>query len=140
MDTELVAMDAPPGRFLRQLDFGNQAAARRVRTHEPDASRFAYAAAPAVTTDHVLRATPHTIRQDDIDAGLVLHDSHDFPPPVDRHTEPRHPVRENALDVCLPQSEHVVVPAGEVAEVELYQRKSQRRVRLAFREKTIRDA
>ena len=54
----------------------------------------------------------------DVDAGVVLREARHFMSAIDRHRQLVDPAGEDALDVALPQREHVVVPGGKVADVQ----------------------
>ena len=54
----------------------------------------------------------------DVDAGVVLRETRHLASAIDRHRQLADPFGQDALDVVLPQPEHVVVPGGKVADVQ----------------------
>ncbi len=59
-----------------------------------------------------------TIGERDVDAGRVLREARHFTSAIDRHRQFADPFGEYALDVVLPEPEHVVVPGRKVADVQ----------------------
>ena len=58
------------------------------------------------------------VGQLDVDAGVVLRETRHFTSAIDRHRQLADPLGQDALDMVLPQPEHVVVPGGKVADVQ----------------------
>jgi hypothetical protein len=77
MDAERILVK-PPLRLLRQLDFGNQPAHRRIPSWELDAGGLANQAAAAIAPDEILRPERLTVGDRDVDAGVVLRETRDF--------------------------------------------------------------
>ena len=105
-----------PFRLLGHLDLGDQPARRRIPPGELDAGGLADQAAASVAPDEILRPQRLAVGQRDVDAGVVLREAGDLEAVVDRHLQLADPAGEDALDVVLPQPEHVVVPGREVAD------------------------
>ena len=105
-------------RLLVHLDLGDHPAGRRIQPGEVDAGGLADQAAPAVAPDEVLGSDGWTLGQFDVDAAVVLHEAHHLAATKDRNPELADPVSQDGLELALPQCEHVVVAAGEVADVQ----------------------
>jgi hypothetical protein len=71
---------------------------------------------------------------------VVLRESCHLAPAIDRHRQLVDPIREQALDVALPQREPVVVAGREVADVEADVRESRDLRNLPLREEAVGDA
>ena len=74
--------------------------------------------ASSVAADEIFRPQRLAVGQLDVDAGVVLREARHFTSAIDRHRQLADPVGQDALDVVLPQPEHVVVPGGKVADVQ----------------------
>src|SRR5262249_49702188 len=96
-----------------------QRAARRIPPGELDAGCLANQAAPSVAPDEILGPQRLAAGQLDVDPGVVLCEGCHRTSAVNRHRQLIDPAREDALDVILPQSEHVVGRGGEVADAHL---------------------
>jgi hypothetical protein len=75
----------------------------------------------------------------DVDAGVVLREARHVAPAVGGDGQLADPGRQDALDVVLPERQHVVVPAGKVAEVERDRREAGVLTHLSFREEAFGD-
>jgi hypothetical protein len=117
MDAERILVK-PPLRLLGHLDFGDQPARRRIPPGEFDAGCLANQAAATIAPDEILRPERLTVGERDVDAGVVLRKPRHFPSAIDRHPQLADPLGQDALDMVLPQLEEVVVPGGEVADVQ----------------------
>jgi hypothetical protein len=71
-----------------------------------------------VAADEILRPQTLAIGHLDVDAGVVLCEPSHLACAVDRHRQLTDPVGKDALDMVLPQAEHVIVPGGKVADVQ----------------------
>ena len=127
-------------RLLVHLDLGDHPAGRGIQPGEVDAGCLADQAASSVAADEVLRSERRVVGQLDIDAGVVLREAHHLAATKDRNPELSDPVGQDALEVALPQREHVVVAGGEVADVQGDQGEPVRRDDLPRREEPFRDA
>jgi hypothetical protein len=117
MDTKGTAVDAPFG-CLGHLDLSDQVAGRRIRSRERDARGLADETASAIAPDEILRPQRPAVAERDIDAGVVLCEAVHLDAVEDGHSQFADPASEDALDVVLPQPEPVIVPGGEVADVQ----------------------
>ena len=117
MDAERILVKPPP-RLLGHLDFGDQPARRRIPPGELDTGCLANQAAAAIAPDEILRPERLTVGERDVDAGVVLRETRHFTSAIDRHRQLADPLGQDALDMVLPQPEHVVVPSGKVADVQ----------------------
>ncbi len=117
MDADRILVN-PPLRLLGRLGFGDQPARRRIPPGELDAGCLANQAAAAVAPDEILRPERPAVGERDVDAGVVLRETRYFTSAIDRHRQLADPLGQDALDVVLPQPEHVVVPSGKVADVQ----------------------
>ncbi len=117
MDAERILVK-PPLRLRGHLDFGDQPARRRIPPGELDAGCLANQAAAAIAPNEVLRPQRLTVGQFDVDAGVVLCETRRLASAIDRYRQLTDPVGQDALDVVLPQPEHVVVPSGKVVDVQ----------------------
>ena len=75
----------------------------------------------------------------DVDAAVVLREAGHITSAMDRHRQLTDPLGQDALDVVLPQPENVVVPGGEVADVQGYVEVHDL-MHLSLREESIGDA
>ncbi len=116
MNAAGVAADAPFRRLLGQLGLGDQVARRRIPSRELDAGCLTDQAAASIAPDEILRPQRLAVGQRDVDAGVVLRETGDLNAVVDRDPQLADPAGQDALDVVLPQPEHVVVPGREVAD------------------------
>ena len=139
MDAEGVLAEAP-FRLLGHLDLGDQPARRRIPAGEVDAGCFADHAASAVAPDEIFRPQRLAVGQLDVDAGVVLREARHFTSAIDRHRQLADPLGQDALDVVLPQPEPVVVPGGEVADVERDHGEARDLSDLSLREEPIGDS
>src|SRR6195256_6085616 len=117
MDAEGVAADAP-FRLIGYLDLGDQIAGCRIPSRELDAGGFADQTASAVAPDEIFRPQRLAIAQLDVNAGVVLRETGHFTSAINRHRQLVDPASEYALDVVLPQPEHVIVPGRKIADVQ----------------------
>jgi hypothetical protein len=138
MQAEAVAADTPLG-LLGKLDLGDQRARRRVPPGEVDAGCLPDQAASAIAPDEVLGPQGAVIRQGHLDTGVVLREARHLASTVGRDGQLAHPAGQDALDMALPQPEHVVVPGGKVADVQGDQGEPSSRGPLAVREEPVRD-
>ena len=97
-------------------------------------------AASAIAADEIFRTQRATVVERNVDAVVLLHEARDFPSAIDRHAQLADPLGQDALDVVLPESEHIVVPSGKVADVEREQVEAHGRMPLSLRDEPIRDA
>ena len=139
MGADAVATEAEL-RLLVHLDLGDHPAGRGIQPGEVDAGCLADQAASSVAADEVLRSERRVAGQLDIDAGVVLSEAHHLAAAKDRNPELIDPVSQDALEVALPQREHVVVAGGEVADVQRDQGEPVSRVDLPRRDEPFRDA
>ena len=102
MEAESVVAKAPC-RLFGDLDLGDEVADCRIPAGKLDAGCFADQAAASVASDEIFRPQRLAVGQLDIDAGLVLRETRDVPPAVDRHRQFADPVGQYALDMVLPQ-------------------------------------
>ena len=117
MDADRILVK-PPFRLFGHLDFGDQPARRCIPTGELNAGCLADQAAAAIAPDEILRPERLTVGERDVDAAVILRESRHFTSAIDRHPQLADPLGQDALDVVLPQPEHVVVPGGKVADVQ----------------------
>src|SRR5262249_61747345 len=117
MDANGVVAEAP-FRLLGHLDLGGQPAHRWIPSSKLNAGCFTDQPPSPVAPDEIIRPQRLAIRQLNIDAGVVLRKTRHFTSPSDRHRQLADPFGQDALDVVLPQREHVVVPAGKVADIQ----------------------
>jgi hypothetical protein len=129
-----------PRRILREIHFGDHPARGRIPAGELDAREPAHEAPAAVATDEEPRAKRAAIRQLDVDAGVILHEVDDLAAAVDSGVQLFDPFGQQPLDVILEQTEHVVVPRGQVADVERHEVKVQGGVLLANGQEALDDA
>jgi hypothetical protein len=134
-----VAADAEL-RFLVHLDLRDHPARRGIQADEVDARRLADDASSSVAAHEVLRSERRPARQLDVDAALVLSEPDHLVAAKDGNAELVDPLGQDAFDVALPEREHVVVPRGEVADVQRDQREARARVRLSRRDEPFGDA
>jgi hypothetical protein len=127
-------------RLLGHLDLGDQAARRRIPAGELDAGCPTDHAASSVTPDEVFRPQRLAVGQLDFDAGVVLRETRHLTSAIEQHRQLGDPAREYALDVVLPQPEPVVVPGGEVADVQAALGEALDLGNLSLREEPIGDA
>ena len=104
-----------------------------------DAGRRADQTASSMAPDEILRPERLAVGQLDVDAGIVVRETRDFTSAMDRPGQLADPLGKDALDVVLPQPEHVVVTGGDDAHV---QRDVEVRdlMRLSLREESIGDS
>src|SRR5262249_54553967 len=105
-------------RLLVHLDFGDHPAGRGVPPDEVDTSFLADHAATSVAADEILRSEQCVTRNPDVDAALALRHPHDLAATQDRDPELVDPAGQDALEVALPEREHVVVAGRKVADVQ----------------------
>jgi hypothetical protein len=105
-------------RFLGHLDFGEQAARRRIPARELDPGCLADQTASFVAPHEILRPHRAAVGKLNLDAGVGLHEACHLTSAVDRDRQLVDPAGQDALDVLLPQAEPVVVPGGKVADVQ----------------------
>ena len=117
VDAEGAAVDAQ-FRRLGHLELGNQIADGGIRSGEADAGCLTDQAASAVAPDEILRPQRPAIAELDIDAGIVLREACHLDTAIGRHLELLDPAGQYALDMDLPQPEPVIVPGGEIADVQ----------------------
>src|SRR5262249_29178180 len=129
-----------PFRLLGQFDLGDQVAGCRIPARELDAGCFTDHTASAVAPDEIFRPQRLAVSQLHINAGVVLRYSRHVPSAMDRHREFADPAGQYALDVLLPQGEPVIVPGGEVADVQPYPAKPRDLGRLPLRQEPISDS
>ena len=130
----------PPLRLLGRLDLGDQPARRRIPPGELDAGCLANQAASAVAPDEIFRPQRLAVGELDVDAGVVLRETRHFTSAIDRHRQLADPLGQDALDVVLPQPEHVVVPGGKVADVQRDHVEVHDLMHLSLREEPIGDS
>ena len=130
----------PPLRLLGHFDFGDQPARRRIPAGELDAGSLANQAAAAIAPDEILRPERLTVGERDVDAGVVLRETRHVTSAIDRHRQLADPLGQDALDVVLPQPEHVVVPGGKVADVQRDHVEAHDLIDLSLREEPIGDS
>src|SRR5205823_14272239 len=102
--------------------------------------RLADQAASSVAPDEILRPQRSVVRQLDIDAGVVRRETHHLAATKDRNPELTDPVRQEGLELALPEREHVVVAGGEVGDVQGGPGETHGRMLLTRREESFRDA
>ena len=117
MDTDGVAAEAPC-RLLGHLGLGDKPAGRRIPPGELDAGRFADVTASSIAADEVLGPHGLTVGQLDVDASVVLCEACHLTSAIDRHPQLANPVRQDTLDVGLPECEKVAVASREVTDVD----------------------
>ncbi len=105
-------------RLLVELDLGDHPAGRGVRADEVDAGLPPDQAAAAVAADEVLRSQRRAVGHLHVDAGVVLGEACHLAAAENRYAELGDPVREDRLEVALPQREAVGVAGREVADVQ----------------------
>ena len=105
-------------RFLVHLYLGDQPAGRRIPPGELDAGGLSDHASSSVAPHEVFRPKRLAIRQLDVDARLVLRETHHLALPDDRHPQLAHPSSQYALEVVLPECKPVVVSGGKIADVQ----------------------
>ena len=127
-------------RLLVQLDLGDDPAGRSRQPGEVDAGGLADEAATSIAPHQVRRADRRVVGQVDVDAGVVLREAHHLATTKGRDAELGDPVGQDALDVPLPEPEHVVVAGREVGDVHHDQAEAQARVLLPLRDEPLRDA
>src|SRR5205814_2357496 len=98
-------------------------------------------ASTPVAPDEVPGAQRRPVRQLDVDTGGVLLDVHHVAATHDRNPEvTEDPVGQDRLEAALPEREQVVVPRGEIADVQSDGGVPDRRVSLALGEESLCDA
>src|SRR5580698_9560890 len=107
-----------PLRLVGHLNFGDQPALRWIPPGELDACSLANQTAAAIATDEVLRAERPTVRERNVNAGAVLRETGYLTSAIDGHRQFADPVGQDAFNVLLAQCETVVMPGGEVADVQ----------------------
>ena len=117
MDAEAVTADAN-FRLLRHLDLGDQVAGCRIPPGELDAGCFTDQTASSVAPDEIFRPQRLAIAELDVNAGVILHETGHFASAINRYRQFVDPAGEYALDVGLPQPEHVIVPGRKIADVQ----------------------
>ena len=117
MDAEGVTADAS-FRLLRHLDLGDQVAGCRIPPGELDAGCSTDQTASSVAPDEIFRPQRLAIAELDVNAGVVLHETGHFAFAINRYRQFVDPAGEYALDVGLPQPEHVIVPGRKIADVQ----------------------
>ena len=127
-------------RLLGHLHLGDQAARGRIPPGELDAGCFPDQAASAVAPDEILRPWRPTVRQFDVNAGVVLSETGDLGAVRDRHRKLADPLGQDALDVVLPQPEPVGMPGGKAADVQRGPGEPRDLSHLSLREEPIGDA
>src|SRR5947207_2910320 len=105
-------------RLLVHLDLGDHPAGGGIQPGELDTGGLADHAAPAVAPDEVLRSKRRAVGQLDIDAGVVLAEADYLAATEYRNPELTDPISQDGLELALPQRQHVVVAAREVADVQ----------------------
>src|SRR5207253_268480 len=100
------------------LDLGDQGADCRIPAGELDARGFADQAAPAVAADQVLRPQRPAVGHLNVDAAVVLRETRHLPSAINLQRQLANPAGQDLLKALLPEPEHVVVPGGEVADVQ----------------------
>ena len=139
MDAEGVAADAQ-FRLLGHLDLGDQAAGCRIPPGELDAGCLTDQTASSVAPDEIFGPQRLAVGQLNVDTGVVLREARHLTSAIDRHRELADPTGQDALDVVLPQPEHVVVPGGKVAEVQRGAGEPRGLSHLSLREEPIGDS
>ena len=134
IDALLTKADAPR-RLVGHVDLGNQVAGGRIPPREIDTGFLPDQAATAIASDEVLRPQRTAVGELDVDAGVVLGKARHLTCAIDRHCQLADPGGEDALDVVLPQREHVVVASRKVADAERVQREARDLRDLPFRRK-----
>ncbi len=127
-------------RLFVHLDLGDEPTGRRVQPGEVDAGGLAGSAASSVTADQILRSQGGVIGELDVDPGVVLSEADHLAAAKYGNAELVDPLRQDSLDVILPQPEHVVVAGGKVGDAQGNQRKQHRRMRLPRRHEAVGDA
>ena len=127
-------------RLLVHLDLGDHPAGRGIQPGEVDAGSLADDTAASVAADEILRPKRRAVGQLDVDATVVVGQTHDLTFPKDRNPELGDPAGKDALEVALPERQEVVVATGEVADVQPDAAEPNARVRLALRNEALRDA
>ena len=59
-----------------------------------------------------------TIRQFDADRGVILREARHLAAAIDRYRQLGQPIGENALDMILPEPQHVIVAGRQVRDLE----------------------
>ena len=139
MDAKGSAVD-PEFRRPGHLDLGDQAARRRVPAGELDAGRLADHATSSIAADEIFSPQRATVGQRDVDAAIVLRETGHLAFAIDGHRQLADPAGQDALDVVLPQTERVVVPGGEVADVQRHSSEPRALRHLPLRQEPIGDA
>src|SRR5262245_46150396 len=91
----------------------------RIPTGEVDADRLADQAPSSVAAHEVLGPQRLTVGEPNVDARGVLCDARHLAAVVDRDSSFHDPLRQDALDVLLPEREPVRMSRGKVADVQL---------------------
>src|SRR4029078_8917702 len=105
-------------RLLRHLDLGDQVARCRIPPGESDAGCFTDKTASSVAPDEIFRPQALAITEFDVNAGVILRETGHFASAINRYRQFVDPAGEYALDVVLPQPEHVIVPGRKIADVQ----------------------
>src|SRR5262249_24049840 len=138
MNAEGVAADTPL-RLPGYLDLGDQVAGCRIRAREIDASCFTNQTASSVASDEILRSQRLAVGQRGVNAGVILGETGHLSPAIYRHPQLIDPAGEDALDVNLPEPEAVIVPGGNVADVQTDPGEASDLCHLPLREEPISD-
>ncbi len=130
MLAEGVAADPELGLPVH-LDLGDHPARRGIRPGEGDPGDLADDASPSVAPHEVPGAERRPVGQLDLDTVVALHEPDGLAAAKDRDPELVDPLGQDALDVALPEREHVVVTRREVAGVQRDQCVAHARMALA---------
>src|SRR5262249_55466485 len=94
-------------RLLVHLDLCDHPARRGIQPGEVDAGCLADHAASSVAADEILRSEHRAAGQLDLDAGVVLCEANHLAATKSRDPELSDQVRQDALEMALPEREHV---------------------------------
>ncbi len=130
----------PPCGLLGPLDLRDQPAHRRVQPGEVDAGCLANQAAATIAPDEILRPQALAVGERGVDATLVLRGTRHFTFSIDSHRQLTDPLGQDALDVVLRQREQVVVPRGEIADIERDQCETRGPMHLSLRQEPFGDS
>ena len=132
-------MDAERRRF-GHLHFGDQIARTCIPTRKINARCIANETAASITANEVRRTQQMPVRQCDTDTPFVLREVRHVACAIPRHRQRFHPTGQYARYVVLPERQTVVVPRGEVTQIQTSDGKSCDLRLLSFGEKAINNA
>jgi hypothetical protein len=132
MNTEL--------RLPGHLHLGNQRAGGGIPAGKTDTGRLAHKAPAAVAPHHVVSPQRPAVLEVKVDAGTILREAGHLFAAVVRHGLLRHPAREDAFDVVLPQPQSVGMAGGKVADIQAGLRESRHLGHLPLGDEPFSDA